>query len=221
MTLRVAIASEYDGYDGEIYRFLLEAILCTPVTKWTGAFVFNGCNSVAKSAPGFLLAAQRAGVRHALLAVDNDGGAMRRPEHEDQHVVPTFNIKDTTSCRACWLTAAVPAAWSGSGGLSCVVVPVQVIETWLLSIRGHSFSASTAERTYDRRALKRHFFGPGAFPPTRVAIAHAMTELQKPHALATLRTRPSFQRLEAALAAWLAPPASRPAAPAASPPAGP
>ena len=57
MTLRVAIASEYDLYDGEIYRFLLEKILAQPVERWVGDYSFTGNRSVVKLAPAFLATA--------------------------------------------------------------------------------------------------------------------------------------------------------------------
>ena len=82
MTLTVAIASENDSFDGEVYRFLLSQLLGVTVQRWAGTFAFNGCKSVVKLAPAFLNAAQAAGVGHALFAVDNDGGAAKKPEHD-------------------------------------------------------------------------------------------------------------------------------------------
>jgi hypothetical protein len=59
VTLRVAIASEYDAYDGEIYRFLISRLLGREVERWTGEFSFHGNRSVVKLAPAFLDAAAR------------------------------------------------------------------------------------------------------------------------------------------------------------------
>src|SRR5690349_17010072 len=132
MTLTVAIASECDPFDGEIYRHVTEALLGRPVQKWIGTSKFDGCRAVAKLAPAFLAAAAKAGVRHALLAVDNDGGGRRRPEHADTDVPVAFDIDDDQTCRECWLLQAVPSDWPTLGGQTCVVAPVQAIETWLL-----------------------------------------------------------------------------------------
>ncbi len=128
MTLEVAIASEQDAYDGEIYRLLLERLLGRPVVRWTGDFVFNGYKSVAKACDAFLHAASAAGIRHALLAVDNDGGARRHPEHEVTHPPVPFNLNDDEGCRECWLTATIPSSWTTGEMRLCVVVPVQVID---------------------------------------------------------------------------------------------
>ena len=114
MTLPVAIASEQDAFDGQLYGLLLERLLARPVARWTGPFVFNGCRSVAKLCPAFLAAAEAAGVQHALLAVDNDGGARRHPEHEAAHLPVPFNLNDEDGCRECWLTAAVPLVASAA-----------------------------------------------------------------------------------------------------------
>src|SRR5580704_8864263 len=154
MTLPVAIASEQDAFDGQLYELLLERLLGRPVARWTGTFAFNGCRSVAKLCPAFLLAAEAAGVEHALLAVDNDGGARRRPEHEPGHVPPAFALDDDVTCRECWLTQALPASWRAEPRRSCVVVPVQVIETWLLVLRGDALTP-TPEHLNDRNVLKR------------------------------------------------------------------
>lgn len=200
MTLTVAIASECDQYDGEIYRYLLEAVLRVTVVKWTGTFVFSGYRTVAKLAPAFLAAAAGHNVRHAILAVDNDGGARRRPEHADHHESAVFAIDDDDMCRECWLTQSLPAAWGPSGERACVVVPVQVIETWLLAIRGSVLTPS-AEQKYSRSAIKKEFFGK-PMPPLAQRIALAVHELQKPDALTILGERPSFRRFMNRLQGW-------------------
>lgn len=201
MTLEVAIASEQDAYDGEIYRLLLERLLGRPVVRWTGDFVFSGCKSVAKMCDAFLNAASAAGVRHALLAVDNDGGARRRPEHEATHPPVPFNLNDDDGCRECWLTSAIPASWTARDLRLCVVVPVQVIETWLLVLRGHVFASPTPEQRYDRAALKKDFFGkPIPSLATRIALAQAL--VARPDAIDVLRARPSFQRFADRVGDW-------------------
>ena len=111
-----------------------------------------------------------------------------------------FEPGDDDSCRECWLQAAVPATWTARGGKTCVVVPVQTIETWLLVLRGMEFSGEP-EKTYDRRALVKRFFG-SPKPPVATRVSLAPSELRRPDALDILRARPSFQRFEARLTVW-------------------
>jgi hypothetical protein len=202
--LRVAIASEFDLFDGEAYRVLLELVLGVPVRRWAGDFRFFGDKHVAKMAPSFLGAAERAGVGRALLAVDNDGGASRRPEHDATHTpIPDgeFDIEDDVSCRECWLEAAIPPAWR-SPARSCVVVPVQMLETWLLALRGDPLEPTPEQaNAYSRDVLKRRFFGRPQ-PPVERRIELARVELSRPDALDVLRERPSFRRFEARLSHW-------------------
>jgi hypothetical protein len=201
VTLTVAIASEHDAYDGRLYELLLGRLLARPVVRWTGSFVFNGCKAVAKLCDGFLKAAEAHGIRHALLAVDNDGGARRRPEHEAAHVPPPFELDDDDGCRECWLGAAVPPSWRIGDRRSCVVVPVQVVETWLLVLRGQAFSSPTPEQYYGRTALKKAFFGK-RIPPLATRVALAEAELARPNAIDVLRERPSFQRFAERVRDW-------------------
>ena len=201
MSLTVAIASESNEYDAPIYCHLLERLLPgVSVQVWTGAFQFNGCRAVAKLAPLFLQAARAAGVRHALLAIDNDGGLRRRREHEPSHVSPPFDPRDDDSCRECWLTGAVSMHWGPGGERLCLAVPVQTIETWLLTIRGDQMTP-TPEHVHHRPTLKKRFFGPETLS-ARARLEKARAELAKPTALAALRSRPSFQRFEARLQGW-------------------
>lgn len=197
MPLTVAIASEYDPYDGEIYRFLLEGLLGVQVVKWTGTFSFNGYKSVAGLAHPFLTAAANQGVGHAVLAVDNDGGAVRRPEHAAECSPVPFDIEDDDSCRDCWLGQATPLTWTGK---TCIGVPVQTVETWLLAIRGHAFPRAP-ERYYGRPYLKRFFWGKPQ-PPVATRVQLALAELRKPHALGVLAQRPSFRRFALRLVGW-------------------
>jgi hypothetical protein len=197
----VALASEWDAYDGEIYAHLVGLITGQTITKWTGGITFNGCRSVAKLAGLFLTNAERAGVQHAILAVDNDGGANGPPQHEAGHVPPPFVLDDDGVCRECWLSQCVPATWTAGGGKHCIVVPVQAIETWLLAVRGVTVNAPSPEAYYNRRAMKATFFGKPT-PPQATRIQLAITELQKTGAMQILEARPSFVRFRDQLAAW-------------------
>ena len=200
MTLEVALASENNAYDAVLFGDLLTMLLGAPVRVWTGQFEFAGCKAVAKLAPAFLVAARLAGLRHALLAVDNDGGALRRPEHASAHVPVPFNIDDDDTCRECWLQQSLPASWGSNGEKTCIAVPVQAVETWLLCARGDNLSPSP-EHVYYRSGLKKRFFGRGGLSAAK-RLALARSELAKPGSLATLRARPSFQRFEARLSTW-------------------
>lgn len=193
--LTVAIAAEAE-YDREIFRHLISLALGVPVATWASNLSFTGCNGVIAITPLFLTQASRAGIHHALLAIDNDGGSTRRLEHEDSHVPHGADPAD--GCRECVLLDAIPNTWASK---TCIAVPTQTIETWLLSIRGVSFVAPTPEQYYNRPALKRQFFGKGALPIAQ-KILLATQELNKPTALSILRQRPSFQRFEARLVGW-------------------
>lgn len=198
--LMVAIAAE--GPDAEIYRSLMESIIGRPIRSWTGPFAFYGCKAVAKAAPVFLGAAARAGVAHAMLAIDNDGGSKRRPEHTPFDVAPPFTIDDDDTCRECWLTQAIPSSWKATTRRHCVAVPVQTVETWLLAIRGiPPFNTRTPEQQYARNVLKRMFYG-SPLPSESRRVSIASEELTKPGALSTLGARPSFQRFASQLAGW-------------------
>lgn len=201
MTISVAIASENDDYDGEIYRELISIVLGVPAVKWTGGIKFSGCRSVAKQAGIFLARAASAGVRHALLAVDNDGGSRFRLEHRESDATLLFDVDDSDSCRECWLSSAVPTAWVASGGKLCVAVPVQTIETWLLVLDGQSLVPSP-EQVYDRAALKKRFLGKPT-PPAQLRLQRARNVLRRTDALSVLAARPSFSRMQSALRTWI------------------
>jgi len=198
MTLTVALACESES-DLAIYRFLASAIIERPVVVWTGDTVFRGCSAVGKLASAFLARAEAFGICHALLAIDNDGRSKARLEHDGTHVLQTFDGADNDRCRECWLTEAAPPSWR-DGAKLVVAVPVQTIETWLLCVRGTAFTTKTPEHQYDRKALKNSFGLKGLPEAERIRLA--MAELEKDTALATLRTRASFRRFEARLAAW-------------------
>jgi hypothetical protein len=149
----------------------------------------------------FLRRALDEGVRHALIGVDNDGGASRRPEHEDTHRRDEQLLDPNSACSVCWLEQFIPPWWTSEGGQQCLVVPVQTIETWLLILRGHTF-ASAPESTYHRDVLKKCFFGK-PFPPSAERLKLALAEVNKPDALEQLRARSSFARFEQQARAWL------------------
>ena len=204
MSLVVAIAAESDAYDSQIYKRLLGMVLDTDVTSWTGGMIFNGNRAVAKLAPVFLSAASNAGIRHALLAVDNDGGGHRRQEHRHTCIVSTFDINDDVGCRECWLEAAAPPRWRASGGQLSVAVPVQTLETWLLALRGTVLNSPTPEQYYNRSALKSAFFGrPKPDLEGRIALARDL--LDQPTALQTLEQRSSFRRFRDQVIRWTIP----------------
>jgi hypothetical protein len=198
--LLVAFACESE-FDRLVYAQLASDLLGVPVTSWPSEFTFSGCKTVAALADAYLLAASRDGVAHALLAIDNDGGAVKAREHDDpNHVVPIspWRRDDDVSCRECWLEQAIPPRWTGK---TCVVVPVQAIETWLLHLRGHAFGGPTPEHSYHRRQLKTLFFGKEVLS-RETKIARAQELLSRPDALDRLRERASFQRFERRLARW-------------------
>ena len=209
--LRVAIASENDAFDGAIYHRLLELSLGRPVALWPTEMRFDGHRAVYKLAETFLLRALQSGIRHAFLAVDNDGGSKRRPEHDDTHCTSASQargaalaIDDDDACRECWLRSALPVDFAARGAMACVVVPVQTLETWLLHLRGDLHDKNPdllPERIYDRRELKRQFFG-RPVPASQERTAMALRLLEPPTALDRLRQRPSFMRMERQLAAW-------------------
>jgi hypothetical protein len=197
--LTVAIASENDAYDAEIYRFLLERLLGHTVERWATEMRFNGYRSVWKLAEPFLKRAQTAGIRHALLAVDNDGGAKRQPEHDPSHDTAS-QAADKDGCRFCWLSTSIPPWWAAYG-LACIIVPVQAVETWLLHLRGAPLMP-TPESYYDRGALKRRFFGAGTLPPVEKRQQLALAELNRPDAIERLQERPSFRLFAEQLVQW-------------------
>jgi hypothetical protein len=200
--LKVAIATEND-FDGEIYRFLLEGLLGMQIERWNPDLPvrFSGWQSVCRQASTYLKLAERNGVRHALVAIDNDGGQLRHPEHEDTHEVAVQANDTERGCRVCRLLHALSKTWIAGEGVKCIVVPVQTIETWLLVVSGFVFEGSTPEKRFHRRALKRDFFGkpePSNPEKTRKALA----VLHRPEAINILRKRRSFQHFENQLAGW-------------------
>lgn len=154
--LVVAIASENPEYDGEIYRRLLELTIGAGVRRFETDTVIRSRTGIPGRVQPFLRRALDEGVRHALIGVDNDGGASRRPEHEDTHRRDEQLLDPNSACSVCWLEQFIPPWWTSERGQQCLVVPVQTIETWLLILRGHTF-ASAPESTYHRRRVEEMF----------------------------------------------------------------
>lgn len=199
MTGPVAIATENDDFDGEVYRLLLELLLGDSVERWKTETRFSGWTSIEKRLGLYLENASADGITRCLIAVDNDGGAKRHPEHLAGHD-QAVEAENREGCCECWLRSVVPASWIANGGQTCVVVPVQTVETWLLCVRGEP-PLTSPEASYDRRVLKRLFFGKPT-PPVDKRTELALAEIRKPNALDVLRARPSFQRFEAQVAAF-------------------
>lgn len=199
----VAIATESDDFDAEVYRRLLCLLLGQEVQRWPTDLRFNGWKSVLNLLPAYLQRAAGDGVTRALVAIDNDGGAKRRPEHTADHL-PANQARDRDDgCAHCLLLETIPASWRSETHRSCIVVPVQTLETWLLVVRGDPMEPSP-ERVYHRRMLKKRFFG-DPFPSLQTRTVKAVEQIDRPHALTALRARPSFQRFEAELRAWTRP----------------
>lgn len=202
--LTVAIASENDALDAEVYRLLLARLLDTEVQRWKTDITFQsgGFRRVYNLVPTFLEFAAKNGVTRALIAIDNDGGSQRCPEHEPTHVAAQHGAGEE-DCRVCWLGQRVPDAWKAEPSIhrACIIVPVQTLETWLLSLNGHDFGGKRPEQTYDRSSLKKKFYG-RPIPPSRRCTELALEQLRRPDALDILRQRPSFQHFEQQLRSW-------------------
>jgi hypothetical protein len=202
--LTVAIASENDALDAEVYRQLLARLLGTDVQRWKTDITFQGggFRHVYNLVPTFLEFAAKNGVTRALIAIDNDGGSQRCPEHGPTHVAAQHGAGEE-DCRVCWLGQRVPETWKAepSTHRACIIVPVQTLETWLLCLNGHDFGDRRPEQTYDRPALKKKFYG-RPIPPSRRCTELALEQLGRPDALDILRQRPSFQHFEQQLRSW-------------------
>ena len=204
--LTVAIATESESFDAEAYRALLARLLGEDVARWKTDTRFSGWKSVCREITLYLDKAAADGVTRALVAIDNDGGARRRPEHDSLHVSAEQARDQEDGCAFCVLTEAVPRAWVAGGRGQCLVVPVQVLETWLLVIRGDALSPSPEQAcAYSRSALKKRFFGDGIRSQgTRTAMA--LEQIQKPDALEKLRALRSFRLFAEQAAQWASPP---------------
>ncbi|MBI5494279.1 MAG: hypothetical protein HY904_04580 [Deltaproteobacteria bacterium] len=196
--LRLGIATECDDYDGEVFRFLVERLLARPVERWQTEIHFYGDRSVKKLAGAYMRLAARSGVRDFLFAVDNDGGARRRPEHAPDHDVDAQAADEKDGCRWCWLERATAGAVAD---VRCVVVPVQTLETWLLVARGDALHPAP-EKVFHRSALKKQFFGPHPLPPTEQRTQVALAALELPGGIARLGELASFRQFEVQLEPW-------------------
>ena len=82
--IQVAFATESGFYDTEILRVLVEKLLRTAVSAWQPSddpIRFSGWKSVVSLGPALIARAEKAGVKRALLSIDNDGGSRRAPPH--------------------------------------------------------------------------------------------------------------------------------------------
>jgi hypothetical protein len=145
-------------------------------------------------------------VRHALLAVDNDGGAKKFLEHDPAHAeLPSVTDKATLQrerlCRVCTLSAIIPPTWTAEHRRACVVVPVQTLETWVLCIQNDAFRESAPEKQYNRGALKKLCYGTDDLS-AREQRDHAVEVLSRRDALDLLRQRASFRRFEDGVRGW-------------------
>ncbi len=105
--LTVAIATESESFDAEAYRALLSKMLDEDVARWKTDMRFSGWKSVCRDIPLYLDRAADAGITRALVAIDNDGGARRRPEHDLAHVSTHQASDQVDGCAFCVLTEAV------------------------------------------------------------------------------------------------------------------
>ena len=200
--LCVAIACESDDHDAVVYRRLLELLLGRPIERWRDerTFRFYGHKHTLKLLKPYLADAMSDGVQHALIALDNDGGSKKNPEHTVAHHSEEQAAQEV-GCRFCKAVESVPRLWTAGGNLTAVGVPVQALETWLLCVRQYEFGTATPERQYDRRHLKRALYG-SPLPPAAERASLGVELLGRDDAVAVLRSRLSFRLLESQLAAW-------------------
>jgi hypothetical protein len=197
--LTVAFATENDRYDSEVYRVLIEQVLGVPVAAWKTPIRFGGWKRVLHLVEPYLVQAAEHGVRHAVLAIDNDGGSKKHLEHEPDHDARR-EVEDPEGCRFCLLAEALPKSWIEAGNKRCIIVPVQTLETWLLLLRGDSLK-DPPESVFHRAHLKKLFFG-SSHPPEQQRTAMALEVLKRPDAISKLRERRSFRLFEEQLADW-------------------
>lgn len=193
-----AFACENPVFDASVYARLVALEIAGPVDPWTHDVVFTGWQSIKSQLPYFLRLAMDAGVRHAVVAVDNDGGARRRPGHEASHDAST-QANDPDGCRVCAMTTWVPPDWTGDAVLA---VPVQTIETWLLVLKDPAFEAGRPETRYHKRVLKRDLFGETSSPASRSELAFEL--LSRGDARDLLLRRPSYRHFAEQLGRWRA-----------------
>lgn len=198
----VAIASENNGVDGRLIGELVRMLRGIAIEAWPSWHhrLPGGWGGVVDSTTTFLKLATGDGVQRAVLMIDNDGGAKRRPEHLPSHdqIQEAKNRED--GCATCLLSAQVPAEWLSLPNRACVVVPVQTLETWLLVAAGSAFKNPVPERNFHRRVLKRDLYGATEGDDAKLTLA--LATLQNPNALTRLRQRPSFAAFEQQIQAW-------------------
>lgn len=195
----VAFATENTEYDGRILEHILRSLLRFDVNLWVTPMRFDGRKAVLKLLPTFLERAIEAGLEHAIVAIDNDGGARSRPAHDPAHCAATEDLDEAEGCSTCVLRSRIPEEWTRARRC-CVAVPVQTIETWLLVARGDALTPSP-EQIYHRRNLKKRFHGP-VQPDLARRVELAQRSLREPDALARLRTLRSFLQFEEQLGDW-------------------
>jgi len=140
-------------------------------------------------------------VRHAVLAIDNDGGSTRRPEHEDTHDRAAQMKNPNGACSVCLMESSVTRGWSEQGGQLVLAVPIPTIETWLLVARGDEFEGRP-ESGFHRPTLKKRLYGKPA-PPVAKRLELALGVLADPNALRRLQKLRSFARFEQQARSWL------------------
>ncbi|MFI5299243.1 MAG: hypothetical protein ACHREM_14200 [Polyangiales bacterium] len=202
--IRVALVTENNAVDGVIFVDLVK-LMGLNIEPWSpSARPFPGLPAIWRNLAAYLQTAEDDGVEHALVAIDNDGGARRNPPHQADHVVDDFADDWNAACRVCRLRKFLPPAWNEGSRRSCLVVCMQTIETWLLVLKGHAFSNArrVPERDYGRDAMKKAFWGDelGAGDQERVALARTL--LARHDALALLGQRPSFMSFVEQIEAW-------------------
>lgn len=200
--LRVALATENNRMDGSFFLALLR-LLGVDAEPWsTSAQPFTGWQGIFKNLPEYLALAKDDGVRHALVAADNDGGGVRHPPHVETHDQAAHAQDHKAGCRACRFRERIPQDWRNEPFSACVVVPVQTIETWLLVLRDHEFANVVPEKNYDRGSLKKQFWATDLQAPDARRVEIIASALAREDALDVLRQRPSFVQFEAQVGGW-------------------
>lgn len=202
MALSAFVATENGRFDASIYCALAARVTGLALEPWDKSGHFDhGRQFVIRNIPAFMIEAAKAGVRHAIVAVDNDGGSKRRIEHEEAHDAAPDVSDWNRCCSECLLQHRVPLEWRDAGGAACIVVPVQAIETWLLAVCGWNFGGKRPEDFHSRTMLKRRYrelvYGVNEERDEAFRIEKALAAVASDAALERLRERPSFLRFEA------------------------
>lgn len=199
--LVVAIASESNQFDREVYRRLLELVLEIGVSAFKTDIEFGNRTRVRTLANAFLERVLGQGVRHALFAIDNDGGMARRPAHDPAHNRIEQMTNPNDACSTCLMDSSVAPKWYELGVQVVFVVPIQTIETWLLVAQGSPFEGRP-ENTYHRPTLKKRLYGKPE-PPVARRLEVALSVLSDPNALERMRALQSFVLFEQQVRSWL------------------